>query len=268
MREKAAALYPNVQLDTVPVDIEPGHAARFVIVPSMDNVMETEIEIYLDPYTGERLGERRIWSAPSLASKDIISFLYRLHFALALPWSTGELGASILGITALVWTIDCFVGFYLTFPRKWRVKGDASSETKSWWSHWKPAWLIKLNAGAYRINFAIRRAFGLRTWLMLFIFAWSSVGLNLNQVYTPVMRALFEDPAAGLPARPEPLDHLRLGWREAYATGRALFEQLARQHGFVIEKEKYRRFDRDRGVYGLSAQPDVGDFRCQHGSHA
>ena len=256
LREKAAALYPSARLDTVPLDIEPGRAARFLIVPNMDKVMETEFEIFLDPYRGEKLGERRIWSDPSLARKDIISFLYRLHFALALPWSTGELGATILGITALVWTIDCFIGFYLTLPLRWRANGDASPGTKSWWSRWKPAWLIKFNAGAYRINFDIHRALGLWTWAMLFILAWSSVGFNFNQVYTPAMRALFEfsDPAAGLPTRAEPLDHPRLGWREAYAVGHALLEEQARQHGFVIGKEKYLIFNRDRGVYFITAQ--------------
>ena len=76
-----------------------------------------------------------------LAKKDIISFLYRLHMSLALPASTGSLGGYILGVTALVWTIDCFVSFYLTFPLSRRER--ASSSAKSWWSRWKPAWLIK-----------------------------------------------------------------------------------------------------------------------------
>ncbi|HXW71113.1 MAG TPA: PepSY-associated TM helix domain-containing protein [Methylocella sp.] len=262
LREKAAALYPETQFDDVPLDIKPSRSVPFVTGPPLiaDDYMAKAVVFYLDPYTGEKLGERNSWSGPSLAHKDIISFLYRLHFALALPWSTGELGATILGITAFVWTIDCFVGFYLTFPLRWRVNGDAPPGAKSWWSRWKPAWLIKLNAGAYRINFDIHRAFGLWTWLMLFIFAWSSVGFNLSQVYKPVMQTLFglsQPMAAGLPARAEPLDHPRLGWREAYATGHALLGEQARQHGFVIEKEKYLNFDRDQGVYVISAQSSL-----------
>jgi uncharacterized iron-regulated membrane protein len=46
---------------------------------------------------------------------------------------------------------------------------------KSWWGRWKPAWLIKLNGGAYRINFDIHRALGLWTWAMMLVFAGSSV---------------------------------------------------------------------------------------------
>jgi len=91
---------------------------------------------------------------------------------------------------------------------------------------------------------------------MLFVFAWSSVGFNLNQAYTPVMQTLFglSEPMAGLPARAEPLDHPRLGWREAYAMGHALLGEQARQHGFVIEKEKYLYCDWDHGVYVISAR--------------
>jgi uncharacterized iron-regulated membrane protein len=261
LREKAAALYPEAQLDDVPLDVEPGRSVRFVTGPPIaaDDFMAKAIEFYLDPYTGEKLGERSLWSGPSLERKNIISFLYRVHFSLALPWSTGELGATLLGITALVWTIDCFVAFYLTFPLRWRVNGDASAGAKSWWGRWKHAWLIKFNAGAYRINFDIHRAFGLWTWVMLFVFAWSSVGFNLNQVYKPVMQTLFgvPEPMAGLPARAEPLDHPRLGWREAYATGHALLGEQARQHGFVIEKEKYLSFDRSQSVYVINAQSSL-----------
>ena len=70
--------------------------------------MEKMVEFYLDPYTGEKLGERSSWSGPSLERKNIMSFLYRLHFALALPWSWSagahSVGDYILGVTALVWT--------------------------------------------------------------------------------------------------------------------------------------------------------------------
>jgi uncharacterized iron-regulated membrane protein len=105
-------------------------------------------------------------------------------------------------------------------------------------------------------NLDIHRAFGLWTWAMLFVFAWSIVHFNLKQVDTPVMQTLFglSDPMAGMPARAEPVDHPRLGWREAYATGHALLGEQARQHGYIIEKERDLEFDRDHGVYVISAQ--------------
>ena len=81
--------------------------------------------VSLDPYTGEKLGARD-WGEVSLARKDIILFLYRLHYTLALPASTGRLGNYLLGVTALVWTIDCFVSAYLTLPQQRREKRVAS----------------------------------------------------------------------------------------------------------------------------------------------
>ncbi|MGH8511601.1 MAG: PepSY domain-containing protein [Gammaproteobacteria bacterium] len=64
---------------------------------------------------GEKIGTRQ-WGEVSLAKENILSFLYRLHYTLALPEGTGNLGGYVLGITALLWTLDCFVGVYLTLP--------------------------------------------------------------------------------------------------------------------------------------------------------
>ena len=185
--EKALALYPHARFDLVQLHVEPGSSVEFGVQSQTDPTARP-IQVYFDPYTGEKLGER-VWGEVSLAKKDVISFLYRLHMTLALPASTGDWGGYILGVTALVWTIDCFVSFYLTFPLRRGANGVGSA--KSWRSRWKPAWLIKWSGGAYRINFDIHRAFGLWTWAMLFVFAWSSVGFNLNSVYKPTMNALF-----------------------------------------------------------------------------
>ena len=48
-----------------------------------------------------------------MAHENLMPFLYRIHRQLALP---GKLGTWILGTVALVWTLDCFVGFFLTLP--------------------------------------------------------------------------------------------------------------------------------------------------------
>jgi uncharacterized iron-regulated membrane protein len=65
-------------------------------------------------------------------------FVYKLHDELAL----GMTGIWILGIVALVWTLDCGVGFYLTLPAG---------------THALMLWL----------------------WVVLLLFAWSSVYMNL-----------------------------------------------------------------------------------------
>lgn len=178
-----------------------------------------------------------------------------MHFSLALPWSTGSLGGYILGVTALVWTIDCFVGFYLTFPLRRRAN-DASPNTKSWWGRWKPAWLIKFNAGAYRINFDIHRAFGLWTWAMLFVLAWSSVAFNLSEVYTPVMKLAFDMRSANesWPTREKPIETPVLGWPEALARGRVLLADAGARQGFHVVREENLSLDRARGVYLLTVR--------------
>jgi uncharacterized iron-regulated membrane protein len=62
-------------------------------------------------------------------------FIYEVHEELVPGWE--RLGWTILGIVALVWMIDCFVGLYLTFPIR-----RASTQTFSilkWCRRWSPA---------------------------------------------------------------------------------------------------------------------------------
>lgn len=58
-------------------------------------------DLYLNPYTGEELG-RRSWGDITQGRVNLMAFIYRLHFALAL----GTIGSYTLGIIALLWTLD------------------------------------------------------------------------------------------------------------------------------------------------------------------
>ena len=87
---------------------------------------------------------------------------------------------------------------------------------KFWWNRWRPAWRIKFNAGAYRINFDIHRAFGLWTWANALIFV---VDLRLVERRLQSQPSLyandgamfeFSDPSPELPARAEPLESIRV----------------------------------------------------------
>jgi len=53
-------------------------------------------------------------------------------------------------------------------------------------AHWKPSWRMKWPASATRVNFDLHRASGLWLWPLLFVFGWSRVMSNLDQVYRPV----------------------------------------------------------------------------------
>ena len=182
---------------------ETGESLWFFVEPRIDpatgkrHVLDYN-QVYLDPNTGEELGRRYWGSVWPITRENLVSFLYRLHYSLHMPefWGSDRWGIRLLGIIAVIWTIDCFVSFYLTLPA--RRKSNAlrpavvSRElSKGFWARWKPAWMIKTSGSAYRINFDIHRAFGLWTWLLLFVIAFTAFSLNLfNEVFSPVMKTV------------------------------------------------------------------------------
>lgn len=216
------------------------------IDPATGQPYELEFDrLFLDPYTGALLGQR-LRGTVSLAPGDLMPFLYRLHYQLALP---GSIGTWLFGIAALIWTLDCFVGFYLTLPRRNGADGRAG------WRRWRPAWGIKRG----RFNYDLHRAAGLWTWPMLFVFAWSAVYFNLgDEVYKPVMKVFFEmrDNDAAVPKLPAPRDTPALSFRVAHAAGHRLMATQAARQGFTIQGEERLWYDRGRGVYVYSVRSD------------
>ena len=155
------------QADT-PAKVEKGGASKEALVYA----------IWLDPWTGKVLARQYPVNGEPIRDNRLMRFFHALHDHLYL----GRELNWVLGIIALLWTVDCFVSWYLTLP----------NSSKEFWRRWKPAWKIKANASTYRLNFDLHRANGLWLWPILFVFAWSSVSLNLPQVYDPVTKAFFE----------------------------------------------------------------------------
>lgn len=177
-------------------------------------------EFFIDPWTGEELGRRKRGDL-SQGAINLMPFIYDLHWRLAL----GDIGQWTLGVLALVWTIDCFVAFYLTLPHT----------MIAFWRRWKPAWLIKRRAGFYRLNFDLHRAGGLWLWAMLFIFAWSSVMMDWRPAYEFVTKAVFSDyrsPSYPLPRRVT--ERPALDWRAALVRGERLMAEQAALHDFTV----------------------------------
>lgn len=208
-------------------------------------------QLFLDPYTGAELG-RRTWGAISEGWINLMPFLYKLHFELAL----GMTGIWILGIVALVWTVDCFIGFYLTLP----------AGMGGFWRHWKHAWLIKRKSGAFRINFDLHRAGGLWLWAVLLIFAWSSVYMNLwDTVYTWATRAVldYRPVWTELYDREQPNENPRLDWRAALLAGERLMAGQGSIHGFTIERPMALTYDPGKGLYSYKVRGsrDIQDRR-------
>jgi uncharacterized iron-regulated membrane protein len=237
----------------------PGHSVMF----RPDNGRDEQI--FVDPYTGRILG-RRIWGDISQGTKNLMPFVYRLHQSLALE----QAGIVLMGIVALVWTLDCFVGAYLTFPappRKGRPLTSALSPQagrggKTWLVRWWPSWKLRLGSGGYKLNFDLHRAGGLWVWAMLFVLAWSSVAFNLSAVYDPVMRTLFaHQPEAVRGALPVPNDHPALDWRQARETAKKLMAEQAQRHGFTVLAEDWFVHDPVHGLYfyDVRSSLDVSD---------
>ncbi|MGH8611812.1 MAG: PepSY-associated TM helix domain-containing protein, partial [Gammaproteobacteria bacterium] len=115
---KAQALLPQAEVRTVYVD-ESG-SAYLGLEPFEDPATGQPRELgfnqlVLDAATGKELGRRTVGGLPT-GRDNLMAFIYDLHMYLALA----TIGGWILGIVALVWTVDCFVGFYLTLPARRR----------------------------------------------------------------------------------------------------------------------------------------------------
>lgn len=191
---------PRVRVTYVPLSAEPGKALAFGVRPVVDPATGRLFEagynqVFVDPINGAVLGQRE-WGAPwPVTRENVVSFLYVLHYSLHIPemWGIDRWGLWLLGGIAVLWLLDCFVGFYLTLPRRRHAQaGDAQATTRNtigtWWSRWRPAWAVKRGASAYRLNFDIHRAFGLWTWVLLFVLAFTAFSLNLyRDVFYPLM---------------------------------------------------------------------------------
>jgi len=212
-------------------------------------------QLILDPYTGLELG-RRSWGAISQGMINLMPFIYKLHYNLALD----DAGMWILGITALLWTLDSFVGFYLTLPA-------FGAAPQPWPQRWRQSWSIKWRGSAFRINYDLHRAGGLWLWLALLIFAWSSVYMNLyDTVYQKIMQTVsdFHEPWSDMPSLERPLENPALSLKEAYLLGRQRFAEAAIEHGFKIEAPVAVWYNAERGFYAIGVRSDK-DFQDKNG---
>jgi uncharacterized iron-regulated membrane protein len=196
-----------MEVTFTPLAAEPGHSLAFWLEPKVDPKTghlydEKYNQVFVDPASGAELGTRKWGAVWPLGRENFVSFLYKLHYSLHLPemFGTDHWGVWLLGVIAILWTLDCFVGFYLTLPARRRTKPTvdealeqddapgASVSGKSFWQRWKPSWLVRWRGGSYRVNFDLHRAAGLWTWGLLFVIAFTAFSMNLyREVFFPVM---------------------------------------------------------------------------------
>ena len=207
-------------------------------------------DLILDPWSGAILGKEGMeeeWHRPDPWRRRFFPFIYSLHTSLATNTGTGW---TIVGIVALLWTLDSFVGFYLTLPRS----------TGPFWRRWRQAWKVKWNASSMRVHFDLHRAGGLWLWPLLFIFGWSSIMLGLRGVYEPIMKHAFDyvslDDQIAKNSLPKPLETPALNWRQAQATGERAMAEQSKLHHFTIQRP-----------YGMSYVDAYGGyFYCVYSS--
>ena len=250
LRDRAAATVRDGTITFLPLNSRPGEALFLYANGS------AKPDLAVDPYTGRVLAH---WDSASLSAGrlTVMPFLYKLHYSLAL----GTVGTWAFGIVALLWTLDTFVGAYLTFPAR-HARGVPARSPHGWLARWRRAWSVRRGRNVYKLNMDLHRAGGLWLWAMLFVFAWSSVGFNLSQVHTPVMRAIFAfRDVAELPALPAPKPTPGLKWPAALDRGRTLMAGELEARGLTSRFESYLAHDASTGTfrYAVSSSADRAD---------
>lgn len=264
LHARARAQVPaDAQMPWIPLRVEPGRTLRMNVVGAQQAQPMAYDEVFVDPYTG-RVQARRLWGDITQGLRNLWTFVYRLHYSLAL----GEAGATLLGIVALVWTLDCFIGAWLTLPPRSAMRRRAPS----WLARWAPAWRVRRQDGAYKLVFDLHRAGGLWPWAALFVLAWSSVAFNLREVYSPVTRALLGQQATqaghggGIAPLATPRLDPALAPAQALPVARTLAAQQAASRGFRIHREDWLGYDPRRGHYTYMLTTDR-DIRVRYGGN-
>lgn len=226
-----------------PLTLSPDHPALLQLEAATERGAASYDSVWADPYTGRILLTYRDGALLD-GPQDIVPFLYRVHYSFAL----GAWGELAFGVAALVWTVDCFVGFYLTLPR-WRRRGAGKAKRAGWWAAWAPAWRVRTGNRGFKLDYDLHRAGGLWLWPLLLVFAWSSVGFTLPGAYTPVMSALGASPSFSPVALAAPLPRPPLDMGAARAAGSKLMASEAQRHGFRVLREGYLYYAAGSGAY-------------------
>jgi len=168
---------PHLQISYMMLNQEDGHTFNAFVVPRPDPVSGKANElafnqVALNPYTAEPQAQR-MWGEISLSKENLLPFLYKLHYSMHIPDGFGiRLGYLIMGIVAIVWTLDCLISLWISFPRL---------------SSWRKSFRFRLHEGRYKLNFDLHRSGAVWVWGLLLILAVTSISMNLE---TQVMRPL------------------------------------------------------------------------------
>lgn len=189
--------HPDRRVWYMSLEREAGHAANAAALGRIDPANGEPVPIpadvfQVDPVSGEVLAAR-LWGACCFSSLKIIPFLYEFHHNLSIP---GAYGILFMGVVALLWLVDGFVGLALTFPRG-----------RPFLAKWRSAFTIK-GGSTFRLNIDLHRAAGLWLFVVLIALAISSVTMNLRREVVEPVVSLFSD-LTPTPFSAAPLSPLR-----------------------------------------------------------
>jgi len=246
----------RLRVVSLPLDTDAGSTVRVQVRPRVDAATGRAVELdfdemFVDPVNGRVLGTR-LWGGCCLERKQLIPFLYVLHYSLHIP---GDGGLWVMGIVGLVWIIESFIGFYLTLPAAKQsaipLHADSRCQTRSWRQRWGIAWRIKRKAGSYRLNLDLHRVGGLWFFAVMLVLAVSGVSFNLRDaVFEPLVSVFSTFTSSPFDQREERAGRLPLEAKVSFADMLRQARQDAFKRGW--KKEPATLFyNAVYGIYGV-----------------
>lgn len=177
LADQYEAANPRIQITWLPLSLEADENMGLGVHPRLNPLTGKAYalgfnQVALDPVSGEVRGSR-MWGDISISRENFIPFLYKLHYSMHIPDGFGlELGILFMGILAIVWTIDCFIALWVSFPNL---------------QAWRKSFAFRWQQGGYKLNFDLHRSGGVWLWILLLILAVTAISMNLKQ---EVMRPL------------------------------------------------------------------------------
>jgi uncharacterized iron-regulated membrane protein len=240
---------PRVRIGFVPLATEPGHTQVIGVKPRIDPATGKPYpldfdQVAIDPVTREVQG-RRMWGEVSLKRENLLPFLYRLHYSMHIPRGFGlDLGMLLMGIVAIVWTLDAFIALWISFPNL---------------RSWRKSFAFRFREGGYKLNFDLHRSGGVWLWGLMLMLGITAISMNLQRevvrpvvsLFSPLTKGPFDVRATrGVDAPIEP----SLSREDAIAVARAEAEKhaITAPVGGIFYGDLY-------GVYGVGFfEPDNG----------
>ena len=253
IRERLEAQDPRSHVFSLQFPQKPDEALFSRVMPAINPQSGKPYQIdydqvFANPYTGERLGQRIIGEA-TLRPEGFASFLYYLHYALILPLG---LGIVLIGSLGLAWSVLSIAGLYLSLPAKLK-RGKGGQKPRSFARRWSTSWRVDRGSNSTRRILDLHRAPGLWLLPLLLIFAITGFALNLGGPYAGFVSkfadyAHFQEKPPRAPLA-HPLLDPPIDWFEAAALGQRYFAQQAKAEGFSLGKPAAIEYRRDLGIY-------------------